>query len=102
MLAAPNDRTSMIALRSATLLTLGLGALALPTAAQALPTPKHTPAPHCVEGVVPVRGIVVDDGHTNETGKGHTVHGQGFGYGHSCGGDTGGDTGGDDGGVTTT
>ncbi|MEH3052646.1 MAG: hypothetical protein PGN13_01365 [Patulibacter minatonensis] len=81
---------TMPSFRSSALLALGLTALALPSGANALPTPKHTPAPHCADGVVPVRGTVVDDGHANETGKGHTVHGQGFGYGHSCGGDTGG------------
>jgi hypothetical protein len=83
----------MFSFRSATLITLGLTALALPTAASALPTPSHTPAPLCAGGVVPVRGTVVDDRHSSENGQGHTVHGQGFGYGHSCGGDAGGGTG---------
>lgn len=85
----------MLALRSATLLALGFSALALPSAAMALPTPSHTPAPLCDSGVVPVRGTVVDDGHSNQTGVGHTVHGQGFGYGHSCGGDASNNGGGD-------
>lgn len=79
----------MFTLRSAVPLLAGVAALAVPTSASALPTPSHTPAPHCAEGVVPVRGVVVDDGHTVQKGKGHTVHGQGFGYGHSCGGDDG-------------
>ncbi len=84
----------MLSIRSGALLAFGLATLAMPSAAMALPTPTHTPAPLCQEGVVPVRGTVVDDGHSNEIGKGHTVHGQGFGYGHSCGGDTTGGGGG--------
>lgn len=92
----------MISFRSTALLTLAGAALAMPAGASALPTPKHTPAPLCQETVIPVRGVVIEDSHTNEQGKGHTVHGQGFGYGHACGGDTGGgDTGGGDEGPTT-
>ncbi|MDO9353888.1 MAG: hypothetical protein Q7T55_09345 [Solirubrobacteraceae bacterium] len=88
----------MSSIRPLSLLVFAAGALALPSGAAALPTPSHVPAPHCQPGAVPVRGTVVDDGHTRRSGAGHTEHGQGFGYGHSCGGDS--DGGGDDGGVS--
>lgn len=88
--------------RSTALLSLAALAIATP-AAVAEPAVRHVPAPHvCEDGSAPVRGGVGEDGHSHQTGKGHQVHGNGFGYGHGCGevedgGDGGVDAGGDGG-----
>lgn len=73
--------------------TLATSALAAGTANAAPPTTSKVPAPFADCSYV--RGVTAQDQHDNATGKGHTLHGNGWGYGHGCG-DSGGDTGGGD------
>jgi hypothetical protein len=72
--------------------TLAATTLATSTAAAAPPTSTKVPAPF--SGCSYVRGITTDDVHTNATGNGHTLHGNGWGYGHGCGDGSGGNDGG--------
>lgn len=76
--------------------TLAAGALLSGTAHAAPPTTSKVPAPFADCSYV--RGVTLADAHDNATGKGHTLHGNGWGYGHGCGDTSGG---GDDGGVIT-
>lgn len=77
--------------------SLATSALFAGTASAAPPTASNVPAPFADCSYV--RGVTTDDAHTNQTGQGHTLHGNGWGYGHGCG-DGGGDTGGGTGGGT--
>lgn len=67
----------------ATAASVATCALASGTAQAAPPTTAKVPAPFA--GCSFVRGVTVDDRHSHQTGKGHQVHGNGWGYGHGCG-----------------
>ncbi|MBO9531461.1 MAG: hypothetical protein J7513_00600 [Solirubrobacteraceae bacterium] len=92
----------MLSLRLAAAAALSGSALFTGTAVAAPPTTAKVPAPHADCSYV--RGVSEDDGHTNQQGKGHSVHGNGWGYGHGCGdaGDGGGNSGGGDEGPVLT
>lgn len=81
----------MLNLRLITAAALTGSALLTGSAAAA---PGNVPAPHA--GCDYVRGVSATDSHENQTGKGHSLHGNGWGYGHGCGdaGDGGGNGGG--------
>lgn len=86
----------MLNLRLLAASTLAASSLVAGTAQAAPPTTSKVPAPFA--DCTYVRGVTAADQHENNTGKGHTLHGNGWGYGHGCGdtGGGGGDTGGGD------
>ena len=83
----------MLDFRLITASALAASALFAGSASAAPSTDSKVPAPFA--GCDYVRGVTLDDGHSNEIGKGHHLHGNGWGYGHGCGeSDGGGDNGG--------